>query len=150
MANSNFNFEASDLHGSRVELWRQKIGAAKVDYISKRMTNKLIAYAQETVTQITPMSKKTMGQHMRNKWYNSPAQKYGVDWKGKVANKATSKDFRPYGLYVNYGHRIVRKGLTVGYEPPQFFLEKAIKETNSNMKLLINPMFNDFIHKTLS
>ena len=33
-----------------------------------------------------------------------------------------------YGLYVNYGHRIVRNDITIGYSPGFFFLEAGVQQ----------------------
>lgn len=59
------------------------------------------------------------GGTLRKGWSLNPAKRMGSGWKGEYSNNVE------YGLYVNFGHRIVVKGKTVGYVPGKFFLQEG-------------------------
>ena len=47
--------------------------------------------------------------YLRGQWEPHPAKRTLVGWESGYSNNVE------YGLYVNYGHRVVRNGKTVGY-----------------------------------
>lgn len=57
---------------------------------------------------------------MRRSWKTTPAQKQGS------ATVKTLFNLANYAEFVNYGHRVVSQGKTVGYVKGKFMLEKAI------------------------
>lgn len=70
-----------------------------------------------------------VGGFMRKSWRAAPAvrSKSGETTKSMV-NTAD------YSEYVNYGHRIVQGGITKGWVPGQFILEKAMSHSEKIMK----------------
>lgn len=63
----------------------------------------------------------TVGGFMRKSWRSAPAVKSrGGGVTKSIVNHAD------YSSFVNYGHRIVQGGVTKGWVPGQFMLEKAI------------------------
>lgn len=57
----------------------------------------------------------------------------------KKTKRKISKEFNntaEYAMYVNNGHRIVRKGVTIGYVNPQYFLEKGLAVAEQAMDKL--------------
>lgn len=59
--------------------------------------------------------------YLRGQWELQPAKRTSIGWESGYSNNVE------YGLYVNYGHRIVRKGVTIGYAPGFFFLEAGVE-----------------------
>lgn len=53
-----------------------------------------------------------------------------------VYNTATD-DGVPYPTYVEYGHRLVRNGKTIGWVPGFFMLTKAKKDVEKDMKSIM-------------
>lgn len=68
-----------------------------------------------------------IGGFLRKMWSHEEPKKVGRKWRGKVQNNAS------YAAYVNDGHRIVRNGITVGFVPGQFFLERAVKSARRGL-----------------
>lgn len=57
----------------------------------------------------------------------------------KKSKRKITKEFNnvaEYAMYVNNGHRIVRKGVTIGYVNPQYFLEKGMAVADQAMDKL--------------
>lgn len=55
--------------------------------------------------------------YLRGQWEPHPAKRTSIGWESGYSNNVE------YGLYVNYGHRVVRNGETVGYSTGFFMLE---------------------------
>ncbi len=70
-----------------------------------------------------------VGGFMRKSWRSAPAVKSKAG--GVTKSIVNTAD---YSEYVNYGHRIVQGGITKGWVPGQFMLEKAISHTEKTMK----------------
>lgn len=64
--------------------------------------------------------------YLRENWQMNPATKKASGYSGGYSNNVF------YGLYVNYGHRQVRNGKTIGYTPGSFFLEQGIEHVRRN------------------
>lgn len=62
------------------------------------------------------------GGTLKKGWETTPAHKVGNEWRGDYHNNTY------YGIYVNFGHRVVRNGVTIGWAPGKFFLEAGIVE----------------------
>ena len=67
------------------------------------------------------------GGHLRKMWNVKPAQKTKDGWRGEFTNNVE------YGMYVNFGHRVVRNGQTIGYSPGKFFLEAGVQFMKNHM-----------------
>lgn len=63
------------------------------------------------------------GGTLKKSWNLTRLKKSGSSYSIKLE----TSDEAPYAIYVNNGHRIVRKKITIGYVPGQFFLEAALK-----------------------
>jgi uncharacterized protein (DUF885 family) len=68
-----------------------------------------------------------VGGHMRRNWFVTPTKKTSSGVEKKLFNTAE------YASYVNYGHRIVRKGITLGFVKGKFILERAINKVETVM-----------------
>lgn len=66
--------------------------------------------------------------YLRGQWEPHPAKRTLVGWESGYSNNVE------YGLYVNYGHRVVRNGKTVGYSTGFFMLEAGEKFAKEHMK----------------
>lgn len=64
--------------------------------------------------------------YLRENWKSRPARKRWNGYSGSYSNNVS------YGLYVNYGHRLVRNGKTVGYVPGFFMLEAGQEHVSRN------------------
>ena len=62
------------------------------------------------------------GGTLKKGWHHQPAKRKGKGYFGGYSNNIE------YGLYVNYGHRIVRNDITIGYSPGFFFLEAGVQQ----------------------
>ena len=67
------------------------------------------------------------GGTLQGGWKLKPAQRTSTGWKGEFYNNVE------YGLYVNFGHRVVVDGETVGYVPGRFFLEAGVEHMKRNL-----------------
>ena len=77
----------------------------------------------ETI-KITPV----VSGYLRGQWEPQPAKRTLVGWESGFSNNVE------YGLYVNYGHRVVRNGKTVGYSTGFFMLEAGEEFAKEHMK----------------
>lgn len=73
------------------------------------------------------ISRTKVGGHMRRSWSTSRIK--------KSANGITKELFNTaeYAPYVNYGHRIVIRGITKGFVPGKHILERVINKTEKAM-----------------
>ncbi len=68
-----------------------------------------------------------VGGHMRRSWSTSRIKKSTNGITKELFNTAE------YASYVNYGHRIVIRGITKGFVPGKHILERAINKTEKAM-----------------
>lgn len=68
------------------------------------------------------------GGTLQKGWEIKPTQRIVNGWQGGYFNNVE------YGIYVNFGHRLVSKGRTVGYVPGRFFLEAGVNHVRRNMQ----------------
>lgn len=66
--------------------------------------------------------------YLIGQWEPHPAKRTSVGWESGYSNNVE------YGLYVNYGHRVVRNGKTVGYSTGFFMLEAGEEFAKEHMK----------------
>ncbi len=67
------------------------------------------------------------GGTLQKGWISTPAIMTSTGWKGEYSNNVE------YGFWVNFGHRVVVDGETVGYVPGQFFLEAGVEHMKRNL-----------------
>jgi hypothetical protein len=65
---------------------------------------------------------------MRKSWRSTPVVKRSGEVVKSLVNSAD------YASFVNYGHRIVRSGITVGWVKGQFMLERAINKVDKALE----------------
>ncbi len=63
---------------------------------------------------------KKLGGTLKKGWEKTPIKRVENGWKGEFYNNVF------YGPYVNFGHRIVRNGVTIGYVPGKFFFNAGV------------------------
>lgn len=97
----------------------QKLKAldADCDKAARNVVNRMV---NDGMTETMKKTRVKTG-YLRENWQAHPAEKKANGYSGGYSNNVF------YGLYVNYGHRIVRNGKTIGYAPGFFFLEAGIK-----------------------
>lgn len=66
--------------------------------------------------------------YLRGQWEPHPAKRTSSGWESGYSNNVE------YGLYVNYGHRVVRNGKTVGYSTGFFMLEAGEEFAREHLK----------------
>lgn len=66
--------------------------------------------------------------YLRGQWEPHPAKRTSSGWESGYNNNVE------YGLYVNYGHRVVRNGKTVGYSTGFFMLEAGEEFAREHLK----------------
>lgn len=66
--------------------------------------------------------------YLRGQWEPHPAKRTSSGWESGYSNNVE------YGLYVNYGHRVVRNGKTVGYSTGFFMLEAGEEFARKHLK----------------
>ena len=96
---------------------------AEMDESAGRVANQLVNAVEANAVKLSPVDTG----YLRKMWSHEEARKAGRKWRGKVQNNAS------YAAYVNDGHRIVRNGITVGFVPGQFFLERAVKSARRGL-----------------
>lgn len=97
--------------------------------VGQQVTNRAINEGMAVTVKATPKNKnpRIIGGTLQKGWMLKPAQKTSTGWKGEFYNNVE------YGLYVNFGHRLVIKGKTVGYIPGKFFLEAGVEHMKRNL-----------------
>lgn len=97
--------------------------------VGQQVTNRAINEGMAVTVKATPKNKnpRIIGGTLQKGWMLKPAQKTSTGWKGEFYNNVE------YGLYVNFGHRVVRNGVTVGYSPGFFFLESGVEHMKRNL-----------------
>lgn len=97
--------------------------------VGRQVVNRAINEGMAVTIKATPKNKnpRIIGGTLQKGWMLKPAQKTSTGWKGEFYNNVE------YGLYVNFGHRLVIKGKTVGYVPGKFFLEAGVEHMKRNL-----------------
>ena len=119
-----------------------------ISEIDKKVLNKAVNVGLVEVKRLTPVgvypkevkfttqdgknvsfkiSKTKVGGHMRRSWATSRI---------RINNNGVSKEIfntAEYASYVNYGHRIVIRGITKGFIQGKFMLEKAVNKVEKAM-----------------
>ena len=102
-----------------------------IDYAARNTVNKTVLTGMRETMEVTPTHEGKypdgrLGGTLQKGWEATPAHKVGDEWRGDYHNNVY------YGPYVNWGHRVVHNGITVGWSPAHLFLEegivKAVKE----------------------
>lgn len=73
------------------------------------------------------ISRTKVGGHMRRSWSTSRTKKSSQGVSKELFNTAE------YAPYINYGHRVVIRGVTKGFVPGKFILEKAVNKVEKAM-----------------
>ena len=63
---------------------------------------------------------KKLGGTLKKGWEKTPIKRVENGWKGEFYNNVE------YGPYVNFGHRLVRNKVTIGYVPGKFFFNAGV------------------------
>lgn len=114
MAEQNFDQFLKKLQDLKVD----------VDEVGRRVVNRAVNEGMSVSQKSTPV-KTGYG---RSQWSNVSAQKANNGWKGEYSNNVE------YLLYLNFGHRMVVKGKTVGYVPGKFFLGAGTNHARRNIQ----------------
>lgn len=91
------------------------------------------------VKQKTPVDKGIL----RRKWKASNTKYFGGVFLIDIYNNMD------YASHVEYGHRIVRGGKTVGYQTGEFMLRDTIREVDNNWHILVGKKFFQALDKIL-
>lgn len=117
----------------------------KGEAIVKEIEGALTKTAGMTVNKVkkkTPVGKKHGGTLRRN-WKASNTKYVGHVFLIDIYNNTE------YAPFIENGHRIVRGGRTVGYQPGVFMLRDAIREVDQNWEKLVGRRFIKMIDKIL-
>lgn len=131
------------MNKAAIEKYRKELGELLEDVseIDRKVINKSVNIGLAEAKRITPVgvypkevnfttkdganvsfniSRTKVGGHMRRSW--------GVSRTTFGSNGVSKELFNTaeYSSYVNYGHRIVIRGITKGFVPGKFILEKAV------------------------
>ena len=121
----NCNFD--DLKKFQAELEKLDMHQVAIDSV-----NEAVGKINRRVKINTPRVTGTMRKHWKQEVEDRKDTVVGT-----IYNDATA-DGAPYPLYVEYGHRIVRGGKTLGYAPPQYILTKEMaKIENGELEKII-------------
>lgn len=102
----------------------QKLKAldADCDKAARNVVNRMVNEGMAETMKETPVDTG----YLRENWQSRPARKRGNGYSGSYSNNVF------YGLYVNYGHRLVRNGKTIGYVPGFFMIEAGQEHVSRN------------------
>lgn len=97
---------------------------ADLDDSAKRVVSKMANAGMSITKKNTPVGQyeDKQGGTLRRGWLKVASYKTAQGYSGGYTNNVH------YGLYVNNGHRIVRKGVTVGYVQGKRMLEQGMNE----------------------
>lgn len=108
---------------------------ADIQEAGKRVTNRAIQEGKRETEERTPTRENPkeggitiQGGTLKKGWEKTPVKRVGNGWKGEFYNNVE------YGPYVNFGHRIVRNGVTIGYAPGKFFLEAGVQFMENHLQ----------------
>ena len=82
--------------------------------------------AGEQVHFITSFTKQ--GGTLKKGWHSHRTKREGDGWKGEFYNNVY------YAPYVNFGHRLVRNKVTIGYVPGKFFFNAGVAFMENHLK----------------
>lgn len=102
-----------------IDKYRKELMAMVKDIqgIDKRVLDKALNVGLVEVKQNTPVGETG---YMKKNWSTTPTKK---------TNQGVAKsliNIMDYSSYVNYGHRIVKNHVTIGFVKGRFMLEKAV------------------------
>jgi surface antigen len=123
-------FDTRDFDAFVSEFENKIQGQAIVTEIEGALT-KTAGTALNKVKKKTPVDKGTL----RKNWQASNAKHFGGVFLIDIYNNTE------YAPFIENGHRIVRGGRTVGYQPGVFMLRDAIKEVDDNWDKLVGKRF---------
>lgn len=100
-----------------VSAYRKELAqlVAETRDLDARVLNRAVAEGVRMAKENTPVRTGVL----RRSWYQTPAIKGANVTKKEFGNTAD------YSAYVNYGHRVVRGGVTVGFARGIFVMERA-------------------------
>lgn len=97
----------------------------EVSEIDIKVLNKAVNIGKADVKENTPVDTG----YMKKQWHTTHAQKTTRGVEKKLYN------VMEYSSYVNYGHRIVKNHVTIGFVKGKFMLERAIARVDDTMNL---------------
>lgn len=95
---------------------------ADCDKAARNVVNRMVNEGMDETMKETP---EHTG-YLRENWKSRPARKRRNGYSGSYSNNVF------YGIYVNYGHRLVRNGKTIGYVPGFFMVEAGQEHVSRN------------------
>ena len=95
---------------------------ADCDKAARNVVNRMVNEGMAETMKETPVDTG----YLRENWQSRTARKRGNGYSGSYSNNVL------YGLYVNYGHRLVRNGKTIGYVPGFFMMEAGQEHVSRN------------------
>lgn len=100
---------------------------ADIQEAGKRVTARAIEEGKRETKDRTPARENPkeggitiQGGTLQNGWHSHRTKRVGDGWKGEFYNDVY------YGPYVNFGHRLVRNKVTIGYVPGKFFFNAGV------------------------
>lgn len=100
---------------------------ADIQEAGKQVTSRAIQEGKREAKDRTPTRENPkeggitiQGGTLQNGWHHHRAKRVGDGWKGEFYNDVY------YGPYVNFGHRLVRNKVTIGYVPGKFFFNAGV------------------------
>ena len=109
-----------------IDKFRKELKAmfGDIKEIDNRILNKAVNTGLAEVKRLNPVD----SGFMRKNWYVSPTKAVDDGIEKELFNIAD------YSSYVNFGHRLVVKGVTVGWVQGRFMLEKAKDKINKTLE----------------
>lgn len=100
----------------------KRIDKAVSEETLNKVARNIIRKAAETVIKFAKENTPVDTGWLRRSWYKSNVKIQGKDLVVTIYNNAE------YAMFVEFGHRIVQRGVTVGFEDGKFMLTLAIDE----------------------
>ncbi|PHV72182.1 hypothetical protein CS063_01525 [Sporanaerobium hydrogeniformans] len=109
-----------------IQKYRKELMAmiSDIKEIDERVLTKAVNVGESEVKQNTPVDTG----FMKKQWYVSPTKRTANGVEKRLYNIAD------YASYVNYGHRIVKAQVTVGFVKGRFMLEKSVAKVNKTLE----------------
>ncbi|MBQ7525307.1 MAG: HK97 gp10 family phage protein [Abditibacteriota bacterium] len=112
-----------------------KVKVSAVDEIGKRLNNRVKKATPVGKSYELKNGKKHTGGHLRRNWKPKPAKLRGGPGSQAVGGLYNIVEYAPY---VEFGHRIVRNGKTVGWVPGKHMLATSEAKTSKEMVKIID------------
>lgn len=129
--------------GKGLQKLTKRLNKRAMSDVMRKTANTVAAEAFGRIVEATPVRKKNGGT-LKRSWTIKPAEKTKTGYSAQIGTNLY------YSIYVEYGHRIVRNGVQIGYAPPKYFLRDAMDAFKPEVKKVAQKAFEGALRNAVS